>query len=118
MDCFLVLRGLKTLHLRMERHAANAAKVADFLTRHPKVLKVTWPGLAEHPQPGWLAARCRAGGMMTFEIEAGWKRRRFLKAVACSPARSRWRVSRSSASGHVTRDSQDTRELSASPTDS
>jgi cystathionine gamma-lyase len=83
MDCFLVLRGLKTLHLRMERHAANAAKVADFLTRHPKVLKVTWPGLAEHPQHE-LARRQMSGfgGMMTFEIRGGLEAaRRFLKAV-------------------------------------
>jgi cystathionine gamma-lyase len=83
MDSFLVLRGVKTLHLRMERHAQNAAKVADFLTRHPKVTKVTYPGLESHPQ---FALACKQmkgfGGMMTFDIKGGLEAaRRFLKAV-------------------------------------
>lgn len=83
MDCFLVLRGLKTLHVRMARHAENAARVADFLTGHPKVSKVTWPGLASHPQHE-LAGRQMTGfgGMMTFDIKGGLEAaRRFLKAV-------------------------------------
>jgi cystathionine gamma-lyase len=83
MDCFLVLRGLKTLHVRMARHAENAARVADFLTGHPKVSKVTWPGLASHPQHE-LARRQMTGfgGMMTFDIKGGLEAaRRFLKAV-------------------------------------
>lgn len=83
MDCFLVLRGLKTLHVRMARHAENAARVADFLTGHPKVNKVTWPGLASHPQHE-LARRQMTGfgGMMTFDIKGGLEAaRRFLKAV-------------------------------------
>src|SRR5690554_4878286 len=48
-DCFLVLRGLKTLHLRVQRHSENAAEVAQFLKSHPKVRHVYWPGLPQHP---------------------------------------------------------------------
>lgn len=63
MDCFLTLRGLKTLHVRMERHCANARRVADFLARHPRVKAVHYP-------QGELAARQMAapGGMVSFEI--------------------------------------------------
>jgi len=50
LDSFLVLRGLKTLHVRMERHDQNARLVVEALKRHPKVERVIWPGLAEHPQ--------------------------------------------------------------------
>src|SRR5206468_1402992 len=50
LDCFLVLRGLNTLHVRMVSHDQNAGLVAKALKRHPKVERVTWPGLAEHPQ--------------------------------------------------------------------
>ncbi len=49
MDSFLVLRGIKTLHLRMERHCYNGRLVAEFLKNHPKVEKVYWPGFPEHP---------------------------------------------------------------------
>ena len=49
-DCFLVNRGLKTLHLRMERHSTNALAVAQFLDRHPKVKSVIYLGLESHPQ--------------------------------------------------------------------
>jgi cystathionine gamma-lyase len=83
LDSFLVLRGVKTLHVRMERHAANARAVAESLVRHPKVQKVTYPGLESHPQHE-LARRQMSGfgGMMTFEIRGGLEAaRRFLKAV-------------------------------------
>src|SRR5690606_5503346 len=49
-DCFLVLRGIKTLHLRMERHCANGREVARFLRDHPKVGKVYWPGFDDQPK--------------------------------------------------------------------
>jgi cystathionine gamma-lyase len=49
MDCFLVLRGIKTLHLRMERHCYNGRKIAEFLKTHPRVEKVYWPGFEDHP---------------------------------------------------------------------
>lgn len=50
LDCFLVLRGIKTLHVRMEKHCANALAIAQYLCRHPRVAKVYFPGLPEHPQ--------------------------------------------------------------------
>jgi cystathionine gamma-lyase len=67
MDSFLVLRGLKTLHVRMQRHAENAGALATWLERHPKVERVIYPGLASHPQHA-LAARQTSGhgGMITF----------------------------------------------------
>lgn len=69
-DCFLVLRGLKTLHLRMERHAANALALARFLEDHPAVERVIYPGLPSHPQH---ALACRqmsgAGGMISFFLK-------------------------------------------------
>ncbi len=49
-DSFLILRGIKTLALRMERHCANALAIAQFLESHPKVERVYYPGLASHPQ--------------------------------------------------------------------
>jgi cystathionine gamma-lyase len=72
MDAFLVLRGLKTLHLRMERHAENALRLARFLEGHPQVERVVYPGLASHPQHA-LARRQMGGfgGMLTFVIRGG-----------------------------------------------
>jgi cystathionine gamma-lyase len=60
-DAFLILRGIKTLALRMERHCANALAIAQFLERHPKVERVYYPGLESHPQHA-LAKRQMAGG--------------------------------------------------------
>ncbi|HET8541160.1 MAG TPA: cystathionine gamma-synthase [Anaeromyxobacter sp.] len=72
LDAFLVLRGLKTLHVRMARHAENALALARFLEGHPQVEKVTYPGLPSHPQHA-LAARQMTGfgGMLTFVIRGG-----------------------------------------------
>jgi cystathionine gamma-lyase len=83
LDCFLVLRGLKTLHIRMERHDANARAVADALRRHPKVEKVTWPGLEDHPQHALARKQMRGfGGMLTFVVKGGLPAaRNFLRAV-------------------------------------
>jgi cystathionine gamma-lyase len=83
MDAFLVLRGVKTLHVRMERHAQNAQKVAEFLVNHPKVNKVTWPGLPSHPQHELAKRQMKGfGGMMTFDVKGGLEAaRRFLKTV-------------------------------------
>jgi cystathionine gamma-lyase len=83
LDCFLVLRGLKTLHVRMERHAENAAKVARFLGGHPAVSSVVWPGLASHPQHE-VAKRQMSGfgGMLTFTLRGGLPAARaFLETV-------------------------------------
>ncbi len=60
-DCFLILRGIKTLALRMERHCANALAIARFLEKHPKVERVYYPGLESHPQHA-LAKRQMTGG--------------------------------------------------------
>jgi cystathionine beta-lyase/cystathionine gamma-synthase len=66
-DCFLVLRGIKTLHLRMARHCSNALVVAQFLESHPKVLEVKYPGLPSHPQHELAKRQMRGfGGMITF----------------------------------------------------
>ncbi|HYT47397.1 MAG TPA: PLP-dependent aspartate aminotransferase family protein [Burkholderiales bacterium] len=81
-DCFLTLRGIKTLALRMERHCGNAMHVAAFLEKHPKVSRVIYPGLASHPQH-LLAARQmnrRYGGMVTAVLKGGLAAsRRFLE---------------------------------------
>ncbi len=67
MDCFLTLRGTKTLHLRMERHCANAARVADFLAGHPSVGRVYYPGLPDHPGHELAVRQMKDfGGMVSF----------------------------------------------------
>ncbi len=71
-DCFLTLRGLKTLHLRMERHCSNAELLAQTLAEHPAVARVHYPGLSTHP--GHEVARRqmrRFGGMVSFELKGG-----------------------------------------------
>lgn len=70
MDAFLVLRGVKTLPLRMQKHSENALKIAEFLATHPKVTKVYYPGLLTHPQ--YLLAKQQMrlpGGMLSFEVK-------------------------------------------------
>lgn len=70
MDCFLVLRGIKTLHLRIQRHCENGARVAAFLQAHPKVDRVYWPGLPEHPGHAVAARQMRDfGGMLSFTLK-------------------------------------------------
>ena len=72
-DCFLTLRGIKTLALRMERHCGNAMHVAAWLEKHPKVQKVIYPGLATHPQHLLAAEQMnrRYGGMVTAVLKGG-----------------------------------------------
>lgn len=82
-DCFLVLRGLKTLAVRMQRHGENAARIARFLEDHPKVERVLYPGLPTHPHHE-IAARQTSGfgGMMTFLLKSDLNgARRFLEGV-------------------------------------
>ncbi|RCR68153.1 cystathionine gamma-synthase [Larkinella punicea] len=68
-DCFLVLRGIKTLHIRMQRHCENALQVARFLNQHPKVSQVNYPGLETHPQHELAKKQMRGfGGMVSFEL--------------------------------------------------
>ena len=72
MDSFLALRGIKTLHLRMQRHCENAALVARFLQDHPKVEKVHWPGLETHPDHGLAKRQMKDfGGMLSFVPKGG-----------------------------------------------
>ncbi len=69
-DCFLVLRGLKTLHLRMERHCANGAKIANWLRSNQKVDKVFWCGFTDHPNHDIAKKQMRDfGGMMSFTLK-------------------------------------------------
>jgi cystathionine beta-lyase/cystathionine gamma-synthase len=70
MDCFLAIRGIKTLHVRMQRHCENGIKVAQFLSSHPAVQTVFYPGLKDHP--GHQVARSQMrdfGGMMSFTLK-------------------------------------------------
>ncbi len=69
-DSFLVLRGIKTLHLRMERHCYNGKKIAEHLRNHPKVGKVYWPGFADHPNHAIAKKQMRDfGGMLSFTLK-------------------------------------------------
>ncbi len=81
-DSWLVLRGTKTLPLRMERHNANGLAVAAFLAAHPKVTHVYYPGLPSHPQHDLARRQMRGfGGMLAFELASLDAARRFLNAV-------------------------------------
>jgi cystathionine gamma-synthase len=72
--CFLLLRGLKTLSLRMERHNSSALQVARFLEAHPKVARVYYPGLPSHPHYERAQRTMRGyGGMVSFEIAGDWE---------------------------------------------
>ncbi len=74
MDSFLVLRGIKTLALRMQRHCENGEKVAEFLRTHPKVERVYYPGLATHPFHNIAKKQMTGfGGMVTFTFKSGAK---------------------------------------------
>jgi cystathionine beta-lyase/cystathionine gamma-synthase len=70
MDSFLVLRGIKTLHLRVQRHCENGEKVARFLATHPKIDKVYWPGFESHPNHEVAKKQMRGfGGMISFNLK-------------------------------------------------
>ncbi|EPH44010.1 cystathionine gamma-synthase [Streptomyces aurantiacus] len=71
-DSWLVLRGVKTLAVRMDRHSENATRIADMLTRHPRVTNVLYPGLDSHPGHEIAAKQMKAfGGMVSFQVEGG-----------------------------------------------
>lgn len=70
MDSFLVLRGIKTLHLRMESHCRNGERIARFLVKHPRVEKVMWPGFEDHPNYEVAKEQMRGfGGMISFSLK-------------------------------------------------
>ena len=72
LDAWLVLRGAKTLAVRMERHSANGLAIAEWLAGHPKVKGVNYPGLASHPQHALARRQMRSfGGMLSFELKSG-----------------------------------------------
>jgi cystathionine beta-lyase/cystathionine gamma-synthase len=69
-DCFLILRGIKTLHLRVQRACENAAVIAHYLARHPKVEKVYWPGFEHHPNHDIAQRQMRMfGAMVSFDLK-------------------------------------------------
>ena len=71
-DSWLVLRGIKTLGVRMDRHCANAERLVDLLGAHPKVSQVHYPGLADHPGHEIAAKQMKAfGGMVSFRVGGG-----------------------------------------------
>jgi len=70
-DCFFVLRGIKTLHVRMDRHCENGEKVAEYLRNHPKIDKVYWPGFEDHKNHSIAASQMRNfGGMISFTMHS------------------------------------------------
>lgn len=80
MDSFLVIRGIKTLHLRMERHCENGKEIAHYLKSHPKVVKVYWPGFEDHPNHDIAKKQMRGfGGMISF-VYKGTKEETFKMA--------------------------------------
>ena len=82
MDAWLVLRGTKTLPIRMERHNANALALAQYLATHPKVIRVHYPGLPSHPQHALARAQmCGFGGLISLELGSLEKARRLLESV-------------------------------------
>ena len=89
-DSWLVLRGVKTLHLRMACHDAHGRKVAAFLAAHPKVKRVLYPGLPSHPQHELARRQCTGfGGMISFDLGDFARAKRFLdKVKLCSLAES------------------------------
>jgi cystathionine gamma-lyase len=71
-DCWLAMRGMKTLHLRMREHEKNAIEVAKFLESHAKIDKVMYPGLTSHPQHAIAKKQMKGyGGMITFWLKGG-----------------------------------------------
>ncbi len=82
-DCFLTLRGIKTLHVRMPRHEQTAIALAEFLCEHPEVDRVIYPGLTSHPQHEIAARQMHGfGGMLSFELKADLRRaERFVSAT-------------------------------------
>jgi cystathionine beta-lyase/cystathionine gamma-synthase len=73
MDCWLVLRGIKTLAVRMERHDANAARIVSFLQKEPRVERVYYPGLGSDEERSIVKRQMRGqGGMISFELKGGF----------------------------------------------
>jgi cystathionine gamma-lyase len=86
-DCFLLLRGIKTLSLRVERHTSNAQRVAEFLDAHAEVERVIYPGLPSHPQHELASRQCSGfGSIISVELRGGVERvRRFVRTLRLWP---------------------------------
>jgi len=81
-ECFLVLRGIKTLPLRVKQHEENGRAIAEFLSTHPKVSKLAYPGLKSHPQYDLAVKQQKGfGSMMSFELKSREEAARFLTAI-------------------------------------
>jgi cystathionine beta-lyase/cystathionine gamma-synthase len=81
-ECFLVLRGIKTLPLRIKQHEENGRAVAEYLSTHPKVSKLSYPGLKSHPQYELACKQQKGfGSMMSFELKSREEAGRFLAAI-------------------------------------
>jgi cystathionine gamma-lyase len=79
MDSWLAMRGIKTLHLRMERHTINAQAIAERLEKHKEVEKVIYPGLKSHPQHDLAARQMQGfGGMISFVVKGGLEKARLV----------------------------------------
>jgi len=89
-DSWLVLRGIKTLAVRMDRHEANARTIADFLDGHPRIKRVAYPGLDSHPQHALAKEQARGfGALITFELGSYTNAKKFLDALqVCTLAES------------------------------
>jgi len=83
LDCYLVLRGIKTLAVRMDRHGNNARIVSELLAKQPKVEKVNYPGLPDHPQRALVKRQMRGnGGMLSFQLRGSFNQiKKFLKTL-------------------------------------
>lgn len=83
LDCYLVLRGIKTLAVRMDRHNDNARIVSEHLAKQPKVEKINYPGLPDHPQRAIVKRQMRgSGGMLSFQLRGGFNQiKKFLKTL-------------------------------------
>ncbi len=83
LDCYLVLRGIKTLAVRMECHGENSKAISELLTREPKVEKVNYPGLPDHPQRDIIKRQMRGnGGMLSFQLKGGFNQcKKFLTSL-------------------------------------
>lgn len=123
MGAFLILRGLKTLGLRMERHASNGSQLADALVQHSKVAKVFYPGLDSHPQFG-LAQRCMRlpGGLLSLELDGDLARARLfmnnlrLAKIAVSLGDAETLIQHPASMTHAGYGEEDLRNFGISPT--
>jgi cystathionine gamma-lyase len=83
LDCYLVLRGIKTLAVRMDRHSENSKAISELLANQPKVEKVNYPGLPDHPQRSIIKRQMRGnGGMLSFQLKGGFNQcKKFLTSL-------------------------------------